>query len=47
MEVLGCREEGVSEVPEFVLFEVFGGEALSIVDLVAEDKRVVLVDQLR
>ena len=47
MEVLSCREEGVSEVPEFVLFEVFGAEALSIVDLVTEDKWIVLVDQLR
>lgn len=46
MEVLSGREESVSEVPEFVLFEVLGAEAFSIVDLIAEDKRVILVDEL-
>lgn len=46
VKFLHCREQGQCKIPQFILFEVFGAEALSIVDLIAEDKGIILEDNL-
>jgi len=46
VEILGSREKGQNEIPEFVLLEKLGTEALSIVDLVREKERINLIVDL-
>lgn len=46
MELLHCGEERQCQVPQLVLLEESGIQALSVVDLVAEDEWIIIEDDL-